>query len=122
MFPEGKRHRRGPLGAPRRGVGRLALETGAHVAPVAVIGTDQVRCGWRIRPSKVKLRCGRVAGFQRVEHPSPALAAAVTDRIWLCIRLQWEWLGGDGPSTDMGTREVTAAEVAHAVAAGARAR
>ena len=35
IFPEGTRVRRGPLGAPRRGIGRLALETGARVVPVA---------------------------------------------------------------------------------------
>src|SRR4051794_21210549 len=39
IFPEGTRLRPGPLGRPRRGVGRLALETGAPVVPVAVIGT-----------------------------------------------------------------------------------
>ena len=61
VFPEGTRVRPGPLGAPRRGVGRLALETGAPVAPVAVIGTEDVRSGWRIRPRKVRLRVGRAA-------------------------------------------------------------
>src|SRR5207253_3656944 len=40
IFPEGTRVRPGPLGAPRRGIGRLALETGAPVAPIAVIGTE----------------------------------------------------------------------------------
>src|SRR6202035_379588 len=40
VFPEGTRVRPGPLGEPRRGVGRLALETGAPVAPIAVIGTE----------------------------------------------------------------------------------
>ncbi len=58
LFPEGTRIRHGGLADPRRGVGRLALETGAPVAPVAVIGTDQVRRGWRIRPRKVRLRVG----------------------------------------------------------------
>ena len=36
MFPEGTRTRPGSLGKPKRGVGRLALETGAPVVPVAV--------------------------------------------------------------------------------------
>ena len=40
MFPEGTRTRPGPLGKPKRGVGRLALETGATVVPVAMIGTE----------------------------------------------------------------------------------
>ncbi|MDQ6810393.1 MAG: 1-acyl-sn-glycerol-3-phosphate acyltransferase, partial [Actinomycetota bacterium] len=58
VFPEGTRVRSGALGQPRRGVGRLALETGAPVAPVAVLGTDAVRRGWRIRPRKVSVRVG----------------------------------------------------------------
>ncbi len=94
LFPEGTRVRPGPLGDPRRGVGRLALETGAPVAPVAVFGTEDVRRGWRIRPRKVRLRVGRPLNFPRVERCSPSLATGVTERIWACVRLQWEWLGG----------------------------
>ena len=97
IFPEGTRVRPGPLGEPRRGVGRLALETGAPVVPVAVIGTEAIRRGWRIRPHKVRIRCGRALTFPRVQAPSRALAGAVTDRIWPCVMLQWEWLGGAAP-------------------------
>ena len=94
VFPEGTRVRPGPLGEPRRGVGRLALETGAPVAPVAVIGTEHVRRGWRIRPRKVRVRVGRPLRYPTVEHCSPTLAGAVTERIWACVCLQWDWLGG----------------------------
>ena len=94
IFPEGTRTRPGALGAPRRGVGRLALETGAPVVPVALIGTEAVRRGWRVRPRKIRIRAGRPLRFPRVDEPSPALARAVTERIWPCIELQWEWLGG----------------------------
>jgi len=97
IFPEGTRTRPGALGAPRRGVGRLALETGAPVVPVAVIGTEAIRKGVLIRPHKVRIRAGRALQFPTVERPSPALAGAVTDRIWPCVMLQWEWLGGLAP-------------------------
>ncbi|MGI8505405.1 MAG: 1-acyl-sn-glycerol-3-phosphate acyltransferase [Solirubrobacteraceae bacterium] len=97
IFPEGTRTRPGALGRPKRGVGRLALETGAPVVPVAVIGTEAVRRGWRIRPHKVRIRAGRPLRFPRVEEPSRALAGAITDRIWPCVMLQWEWLGGLPP-------------------------
>jgi glycerol-3-phosphate dehydrogenase (NAD(P)+) len=97
IFPEGTRIRPGALGRPKRGVGRLALETGAPVVPVAVIGTEAIRTGWRIRPHKVRLRVGRPLRFPRVEQPSPELARAVTERIWPCVALQWEWLGGLAP-------------------------
>src|ERR671933_1244813 len=81
MFPEGTRIRPGALGRPKRGVGRLALETGAPVVPVAVIGTEAVRRGWRIRRHKVRIRAGRPLRFPTVEVASPQLAAAVNDRI-----------------------------------------
>ena len=94
LFPEGTRVRPGPLARPRRGVGRLALETGVPVVPVAVIGTEDVRRGWRIRPHKVRVRVGRALRFPTAGSSSPSLAEAVTDRVWSCVSLQWEWLGG----------------------------
>jgi len=97
IFPEGTRIRRGALARPKRGVGRLALETGAPVLPVAVIGSEHVRRGWRIRPRKVRLRAGPPMTFPQTERPSPTLAATVTERIWPNIELQWEYLGGLPP-------------------------
>jgi 1-acyl-sn-glycerol-3-phosphate acyltransferase len=114
VFPEGTRVRPGPLGQPKRGIGRLALESGAPVAPVAVIGTEDVRRGWRIRPRKVRIRVGAPLRFPSVECSSPALAAGVTERIWACVSLQWDWLGGAqaprGDDLDQGSRgEITRA-------------
>ncbi len=97
IFPEGTRIRPGALGRAKRGVGRLALETGAPVIPVAVIGTEAIRRKWRIRPHKVRIRAGRPLRFPHVEDASPTLANAVTERIWPCVMLQWEWLGGMPP-------------------------
>jgi glycerol-3-phosphate dehydrogenase (NAD(P)+) len=97
IFPEGTRTRRGTLGNPKRGVGRLALQTGAPVVPTAVLGTEEVRRGWRIRPRKVKVRLGRAMTFPRAAEPSPALAETVTARIWPNVQLQWEDLGGLPP-------------------------
>lgn len=94
IFPEGTRIRRGSLGEPKRGVGRLALETGAPVVPVAVHGTERIRRGLLVRPYKVRVRCGRPLTFPRVERPSAHLASEVTARIWPCVELQYEWLGG----------------------------
>jgi len=78
---------RGPAGAGVRRPG----------GPLAVIGTEDVRRGWRIRPHKVRIRVGRALTFPRVQRASPALAQAVTDRVWPCVMLQWEWLGGVVP-------------------------
>jgi 1-acyl-sn-glycerol-3-phosphate acyltransferase len=97
IFPEGTRIRTGSLSTPKRGVGRLALQTGAPVIPAAVIGTEHVRRGWRIRPRKVKVRLGKALTFPRSSEPSPALAETVTTRIWPNVELQWEDLGGLPP-------------------------
>ena len=97
IFPEGTRRPTGSLGRPKRGVGRLALETGAPVVPIAVKGSERARNGFVIRPVKVHLRAGAPLTFPRVDQPSPALAGAVTARIWPCVGLQWEWLGGLPP-------------------------
>jgi glycerol-3-phosphate dehydrogenase (NAD(P)+) len=95
IFPEGTRHRQGGLGRPKRGVGRLALETGAPVVPIAIMGSENARRGLRIRPVWVRVRCGRPLHFPKVERPSPRLAEEVTARLWPCVELQWNWLGGD---------------------------
>jgi glycerol-3-phosphate dehydrogenase (NAD(P)+) len=97
VFPEGTRHKTGSLGEPRRGVGRLALETGAPVVPIAVIGSERARRGWRVRPVKVRIRMGRPLTFPRVVNPSRHLASEVTARIWPSVELMWEWLGGLPP-------------------------
>ena len=94
IFPEGHRIRPGGLGKPRRGVGRLALETGAPVVPIAVIGSDAIRRGWRIRPRQVRLRAGAPLRFPQVPEASPQVAGIATERVWQRVTLQWEWLGG----------------------------
>jgi glycerol-3-phosphate dehydrogenase (NAD(P)+) len=97
VFPEGTRIVNGSLGRPKRGVGRLALQSGAPVVPVAVTGSEHARDGWRIKPVRVHVRCGASLTFPQVANPSPFLAGEVTERIWPCVELQWEWLGGLPP-------------------------
>ncbi len=98
IFPEGTRNRIGPLAEPRRGIGRLALQSGAPVVPIAVKGSDRARRGWRIRPVRVDVRCGRPLTYPLLDQPSPRLAHEVTARIWPCVELQWAWLGGEMPT------------------------
>ncbi|MEJ7750152.1 MAG: lysophospholipid acyltransferase family protein [Thermoleophilaceae bacterium] len=106
IFPEGTRHKSGPLGAPKRGVGRLALASGAPVVPIAVKGSDRVRRGALFLPARVDIRCGRPLTYPHLENPSAHLANEVTARIWPCVELQWAWLGGVmPPSPDTAQQE-----------------
>ena len=61
IFPEGTRIRTGSLGSPKRGVGRIALQSGKPVVPIAVTNSEHARRGWRIKPVKVHIRCGAAA-------------------------------------------------------------
>lgn len=97
IFPEGTRIRKGSLGRPKRGVGRLAMRSGAAVIPVAVSGSENVRRGLRIRPRKVRIRLGVPMKFPVSDDPSRAEATAVVGRIWPNIELQWEDIGGLPP-------------------------
>jgi ribosomal protein L37AE/L43A len=84
------------------------------VAPIAVIGSDEVRRGWRIRPRKVRIRAGRPLLFPTVKGSSPSLAMAVTERIWACVRLQWDWLGGAKAPREQAIGETEAREISRA--------
>ena len=97
IFPEGTRIPAGSLAKPKRGVGRLALQSGAPVVPIAISGSEHARDGWKIKPVRVHVRFGPALTYPRVESPSPFLAGEVTERIWPCVGLQWEWLGGLPP-------------------------
>ena len=74
IFPEGTRIRAGSLAKPKRGVGRLALQSGAPVVPIALTGSEHARDGWKIKPARVHIRCGAPLTYPRVDDPSPFLA------------------------------------------------
>ena len=79
IFPEGTRIRTGSLGRPKRGVGRLALETGAPVLPIAVQGSrggaprlaDPPAQGEAARRQAAHLPAHRAALARRSRPPSP---------------------------------------------------
>jgi 1-acyl-sn-glycerol-3-phosphate acyltransferase len=73
MYAEGGRSRSGGLGQPRPGVGRIALESGVPVVPVALHGSAGVR-GWkRLRFPKVTVQYGEPLSF-------PVEASAARER------------------------------------------
>jgi 1-acyl-sn-glycerol-3-phosphate acyltransferase len=71
MYAEGGRSRTGDM-APKAkpGVGRLALESGAPVVPVAILGSYQVRNWKRLQLPRVTIQFGPPFRFERLEHPT----------------------------------------------------
>jgi 1-acyl-sn-glycerol-3-phosphate acyltransferase len=90
IYPEGTRSPDGRLYRGRTGVGYLALNSGAPVIPVAMIGTDHMLPpGARIpRPGKIGIRIGEPLNFDQYRD-GPAGARqrrAVTDEVVQAIQ------------------------------------
>jgi 1-acyl-sn-glycerol-3-phosphate acyltransferase len=85
MYPEGGRSRSGELGEPKRGLGRLALESGAPVVPTAIVGTQRARNWRRLNFPKVTVLYGEPIRFERIENPTreqqQAAAQIVFERV-----------------------------------------
>lgn len=63
IYAEGGRSRTGELGEPKAGIGRLALESGAPVVPVAIHGSASVRRWKRFTFPKVTVQYGEPISF-----------------------------------------------------------
>jgi 1-acyl-sn-glycerol-3-phosphate acyltransferase len=70
VYAEGGRSRSGELGEPKPGIGRVALESGAPVVPVAIHGSAGVRRWKRLRFPKVTVRYGEPISFGVEAEPS----------------------------------------------------
>jgi 1-acyl-sn-glycerol-3-phosphate acyltransferase len=87
MYCEGGRSRTGQLAEePKRGIGRLALETGATVVPTAIYGSSQVRNWKRLQFPKVTILFGDPLRWEAVEVPTRDQQQAVADEIHTRIR------------------------------------
>ncbi|WP_024356749.1 lysophospholipid acyltransferase family protein [Leucobacter chironomi] len=87
VFPEGSRSRDGRLYRGRAGAAWLALETGATVVPVGLIGTNRaLRNPATGRPDRVELRFGApVALDDLAELPRGRARREATERIMAAI-------------------------------------
>ncbi|MGI8505653.1 MAG: lysophospholipid acyltransferase family protein [Solirubrobacteraceae bacterium] len=71
MYCEGGRSRNGQLADEARpGIGRLALESGAPVVPVAILGSHQVRNWKRLQFPRVTVSYGEPFRFEAIEQPT----------------------------------------------------
>jgi 1-acyl-sn-glycerol-3-phosphate acyltransferase len=94
MYCEGGRSRTGELSAePKRGIGRLALESGASVVPVAIHGSSHVRNWKRLQFPKVSVKYGDGVRWPQVTDPTRDQQQAVANDIFGRIRTLYASLG-----------------------------
>ena len=87
MYCEGGRSRTGKLAEqPKRGIGRLVLESGATVVPVAIHGSSHVRNWKRGQFPKVTIQYGDPLRWEPVENPTRDQQQAVANDIYAQIR------------------------------------
>ncbi len=96
IYAEGGRSRSGELGEPKPGVGRLALESGAPVVPVAIHGSASVRRWKRFRFPKVTVQFGEPLSFPVEESPGRERQLEAATEIFDRVRAMYTRLEAQG--------------------------
>jgi 1-acyl-sn-glycerol-3-phosphate acyltransferase len=92
VYAEGGRSRSQQLGEPKPGIGRIALEAGVPIVPVAIHGSARVR-GWRrLRFPKVTVQFGESLRFAVEEAPSRERQLEIATDIFGHVREMYEGL------------------------------
>jgi 1-acyl-sn-glycerol-3-phosphate acyltransferase len=92
VYAEGGRSRSGELGDVKPGIGRIALESGAPVVPVAIQGSEKVRRWKRFRFPKVTVQFGEPLEFPTEATPDRERQLEVAERIFTPVREMYEGL------------------------------
>src|SRR6202453_4924003 len=87
MYCEGGRSRTGKVSEQaKRGIGRLALETGAPIVPIAIHGSSHVRNWKRLQFPKVTIQYGDAIRWEPIETPTREQQQGVADQVLVEIR------------------------------------
>jgi 1-acyl-sn-glycerol-3-phosphate acyltransferase len=98
MYVEGGRSRNGLVATEAKaGIGRLAVESGAAVVPVAILGSHRVRNWKRGRFTKVVVRYGKPFRFMPIVDPTREQQQYAADEILRRIRALHAELEQAGP-------------------------
>jgi 1-acyl-sn-glycerol-3-phosphate acyltransferase len=92
VYAEGGRSRSDRMGKPKPGIGRIAVESGAPVVPVAIYGSAKVRSWKRLRFPKVTVQFGEPVGFPTEPAPSRERQLAVATETFEQVRKLYEGL------------------------------
>jgi 1-acyl-sn-glycerol-3-phosphate acyltransferase len=100
MYCEGGRSRDGKLADEAKpGIGRLALETGATVVPIAIHGSSKVRNWKRLEFPKVTIQYGDPFRYEKVVAPTRERAQAAANEIFDAIKVLYNGLEAHGRGT-----------------------
>ena len=94
VYAEGGRSRSGKLKEVKPGIGRIALESGAPVVPVAIQGSEKVRRWKRLSFPKVTVRFGEPLRFPTEEEPNRERQLEVAQQIFAPVRAMYNELSG----------------------------
>lgn len=86
IYAEGGRSRSGGLGEPRPGIGRLALESGVPVIPVAIHGSSRVRQWRRGHFPRVTVSYGEPLRLERRDAPDRDAQLMAAEQIFDRVR------------------------------------
>ena len=97
MYCEGGRSRTGQVQErAKAGIGRLALESGAPIVPIAIQGSAKVRNWKKLQFPKVTVQYGDPIRFDKVENPTKEQAQAASEIIFENIEHLYYGLQKDG--------------------------
>jgi 1-acyl-sn-glycerol-3-phosphate acyltransferase len=97
MYCEGGRSRTGKIATEaKRGIGRLALETGAPIVPIAIHGSSRVRNWKRLRFPQVTVQYGEPIRWEAIADPTRGQQQAVADGVLTEIRRLYAGLDEHG--------------------------
>jgi 1-acyl-sn-glycerol-3-phosphate acyltransferase len=94
VYAEGGRSRSQQLGEPKPGIGRIALESGVPIVPVAIHGSERARQWIRLRFPKVTLQFGDPVTYSIEAAPTRERQLEVATEIYARVRELHEGLGG----------------------------
>lgn len=94
VYAEGGRSRSGKLKEVKPGIGRIALESGAPVVPVAIQGSEKVRRWKRLSFPRVTVQFGEPLSFPIEEAPNRERQLEVAEQIFAPVRAMYGELSG----------------------------
>ena len=93
LFPEGTRIRDPDrLGHPRRGAGRLALESGAPIVPAAITGSDHLFAGPFPKPKRVQVAFAEPIPVTELVASTEAAGELVEQTVWPEVQTEFRRL------------------------------